>query len=245
LAHGDFGESLAYNQPVSKLLLPRCRNTLLLSATSLALSWSLALGLGFWAGAMSGGMLDRTLRVVVAILLAVPEIVAATLLVYWAARSGLLPTGGMSREEGNAWSDVARHLFLPVAVLTLTTFPMLFRHVRLSVQETLRAPFIRTAISFGIDPLRLMWRYVLPAAANPLFSLFGLSMAAMLSSSLIVEVVFGWPGLGPLFLDALFARDTYLLLAPVVISSFLLIAGNVLADILLFWNDPRIRTGAD
>ena len=245
LAHGDLGESIAYNQPVASLLAPRLRNTLLLSATSLALAWALALGLGFWAGATAGGNIDRTLRVVAAILLAVPEIVVAMLLVYWDAKTGWLPTGGMSQSENSGAWDIARHMVLPVAVLTATTFPLLFRHVRVAVRDTLDAPFIRTALAFGIDPLRLVFRYVLPAAANPLFSLVGLSVAVLLSSSLIVEVVFGWPGLGPMFLDALFARDTYLLLAPMLVSSLLLLAGNLLADILLIWNDPRIRAGTD
>ena len=190
LVRGDFGESIAYNEPVSRLIAPRCRNTLLLSTTSLALAWALALGLGFWAGAGRGGMLDWMLRVAVAVLLAVPEIVVATLLVYWAARSGVLPTGGMSSPEGSDCWDVARHMVLPVAALTGTTFPILFRHVRVAVSETLAAPYIRTARSFGIGPLRLMWRYVLPAAANPLLSLVGLSVAGLLSSSLVVEVVF-------------------------------------------------------
>jgi len=236
LAHGDLGESIAYREPVAALLPPRCANTLLLTATSLVVSWSLALSLGIWAGAKQGGLADWAVRALAAILLAIPELIAATLLVYWAAHSGAFPVGG----KGDSVSGLASHMALPVLVLTASAFPMLFRHVRLAVSETLAAPYIRSALSYGISPARLWLRYVLPAAANPLLSLFGLSLAALLSGSLLVEVVFGWPGLGPLFLDALFARDTYLLLAPVILSSCFLLAGNIAADVLLLWNDPRV-----
>lgn len=244
--HGDLGVSIAYNMRVSTLIAPRVANTLLLTGTSLVLSWMLALSLGAWAGAQKDGPADRFLRGLAAILLAIPELTAATLLVYWAARTGSLPVGGIAsgRTDLPAESALytsALHMVLPVAVLTAASFPMLFRHVRQAVSDAITEPFIRTAISFGVSPVRLWFQYILPAAANPLLSLFGLSLATLLSSSLVVEVVFGWPGLGPLFLDAVFSRDTYLLLAPVLLSSLFLLAGNLLADFLLMLNDPRIR----
>lgn len=245
LLHGDLGESIAYNMPVSTLIAPRAANTLLLTGTALALSWILALGLGAWAAAKKNGVVDRTLDALAAILLAIPELTAATLLVYWAARTGRLPVGGMSSARTDSPGAPALHMLLPVIVLTAASFPLLFRHVRQAVSEVIDAPFIRTAISFGVNPARLWLRYILPAAANPLLTLFGLSLATLLSGSLVVEVVFGWPGLGPLFLEALFSRDTYLLLAPVVLSSLFLLAGNLLADFLLLMNDPRIRGGRE
>ncbi len=241
LAHGDLGESIAYNQPVSKLLAPRIRNTLLLTGTALTLSWTLALALGVWAAAGRNRLADQALRGISGVLLATPELVVATLLVYWAATTGRLPAGGMMGEHGGGFRELAIHLALPAIVLTAMAFPVLFRHVRLAVSESLHEPFIRAAVALGISPARLWWQYILPAAANPLLSLFGLSLATLLSSSLVVEVIFGWPGLGPLFLESLFARDTYLLLAAVVLSSLFLLAGNLCADFLLLWNDPRIR----
>jgi peptide/nickel transport system permease protein len=240
LAHGDLGQSMVYNQPVSTLLAPRVANTLVLTGTSLILSWMLALAFGVWAGSRENGPTDRVLRGISGILLAIPELIVATLLVYWAARSGRFPTGGMLSGSGGL-RDLAFHLALPTAVLTAAAFPVLFRHVRLAVKETLKEPFVRMAVSLGISPGRLWWQYVLRAAANPLLSLLGLSLAALLSSSMLVEVIFGWPGLGPLFLESLFARDTYVLLAAVVLSSLLLLGGNLAADFLLLWNDPRIR----
>jgi peptide/nickel transport system permease protein len=87
-----------------------------------------------------------------------------------------------------------------------------------------------------------LYRYALPAAANPLISLFGFSIGALLSGSLLIEVVMSWPGLGPLLLEAILARDLYLVIGGVLFSTLFLVGGNLLADLLLYWADPRIRT---
>src|SRR2546428_7649521 len=140
--------------------------------------------------------------------------------------------------------DVASHLVLPVTALVLGILPVLVRYVRASVADALHAPFVRAARAHGIPERRVLFRHALPAAANPLISLFGLSLAGLLSMSLLVEVVMSWPGLGPLLLEAILARDFYLVLGLVLASTFLLVAGNLLADVLLMAADPRIRAAA-
>jgi peptide/nickel transport system permease protein len=113
--------------------------------------------------------------------------------------------------------------------------------VRASLAATLDAPFVQAARGHGLPEWRVVLRHALPAAANPLVSLFGLSVATLTSMSLLVEIVMSWPGLGPLLLEAILARDFHLVLALVLASTVLLLAGNVLADVLLFAADPRIR----
>ena len=120
--------------------------------------------------------------------------------------------------------------------------PVLVRHVRTTMIEALEAPFMRAARGHGIPRARLLFRYALPAAANPLISLLGFSVATMLSTTVIAEIVFSWPGLGALMMESIFARDVYLVVAIVMLSSVFLLAGNLLADLLLFASDPRIRT---
>jgi peptide/nickel transport system permease protein len=137
--------------------------------------------------------------------------------------------------------DVAFHLVVPATALVLAILPALVRHVRASVSDVLAAPFVRAARAHGIPEARVLFRHVLPAAANPLVSLFGLSLAGLLSMSLVVEVVMSWPGLGPLLLDAILARDFFLALGLVLVSTVLLLGGNMLADALLLAADPRIR----
>jgi peptide/nickel transport system permease protein len=98
------------------------------------------------------------------------------------------------------------------------------------------------AAGHGIPKRTLLYRYALPAAANPLIALFGFSMGTLLSGSLIVEVVMSWPGLGPLLLEAILSRDLYVVVGGVFFSTLFLVGGNLLADLLLFWADPRIRS---
>jgi peptide/nickel transport system permease protein len=118
------------------------------------------------------------------------------------------------------------------------------RHVRSSVAEVLEAPFLRAARSHGLPDRKLLYQYALRAAANPLISLFGFSVGTLLSGSLLVEVIMSWPGLGPLLLEAILARDLYVVIGGVLLSMIFLVAGNFFADVLLYLADPRIRTTA-
>ena len=248
LAKGELGYSFAYGQPVGPLLWPRLRNTLLLTVTATALAWLLAVPLGTWWATRRRGPADAALTGLTAMLLALPDLVLVLGLLLLAVRTGWFPTGGMVSlgHEQMPWGarvkDVAFHLVLPVAALVLGIVPALMRYVRASVADALAAPFVRAARAHGIPERRVLFRHALPAAANPLVSLFGLSLAGLLSMSLLVEVVMSWPGLGPLFLEAILARDFHLVLGPVLASTFLLLGGNLLADLLLAATDPRIRT---
>jgi peptide/nickel transport system permease protein len=137
--------------------------------------------------------------------------------------------------------DLAWHLTLPASVLVLGMLPVLVRHVRSAMVEAIDAPFALAARAHGIPSRRRLFRHLLPVAANPLIGLLGLSLGTLLSASLLVEVVMGWPGLGPLLVDAILARDIAVVLGSVLLSATFLIAGNLLADLLLYRLDPRIR----
>jgi len=248
LAHGEMGYSFAYNSPVSALLAVRARNTLLLTVTATLLAWCIALPLGVWSAEHAGRWLDRLVTGTSAILLVIPDIALALGLLMLGVRSRWLPAGGMVSVGSESLSmvkrelDLAWHMLLPVTILVLSSQPLLVRHVQSAVAETLGSGFIRAAEAHGISRRRLLWRYALPAAANPLISLFGFSVGALLSGSLLVEVVTSWPGLGPFLLEAILARDLYVVIGGVLLSTLFLVAGNFLADVALFWADPRIRT---
>jgi peptide/nickel transport system permease protein len=137
--------------------------------------------------------------------------------------------------------DAALHLFLPVVALALGTIPILVRHVRSAMVGVLDSPFVEAARGHGIPKWRLIYRHALPAAMNSLISQLGFSIGALLSMSLLMEVVLSWPGLGPLVLEAILARDVYVVIAAVMLSSVFLVIGNLVADLLLYWSDPRIR----
>ena len=244
---GDFGYSLAYNSPVGPLLWERVRATLLLTGTATFLAWLIALPLGIWNATARGTWGDSVSKLVLSFLLAIPDLLLAIVFLMLAVESGYFPTGGMVSPNWASLSgperllDVAWHLALPAAVLVVGMLPTLVRHVRASMVEAIDSPFALSARAQGIPRRRLLFRHLLPAAANPLISLAGFSLGTLLSASLLTEVVMGWPGLGPLFLEAIMARDFALVLAVVMLSASFLVVGNLLADILLYRMDPRIR----
>lgn len=248
IARGEWGYSLSYHCPVGALVWQRARNTLLLTACAILLAWMLALPWGIAEALYKGGWIDRTGEVILALLLATPDVLFALLLLLLAARTGWFPTGGMSSADAAQLSftariwDLGRHLFLPVVALALTTLPILARHVRSAMVGVLDAPFLTAARGHGISKFRLLYRHALPVALNSLISLFGFSVGSLLSISLLVEVILSWPGLGPLVVEAVLARDIYVVVAATMFSAVCLIAGNLLADFLLFCTDPRIRT---
>ena len=244
---GELGFSIAYNSPVGPLIWGRARNTLLLTSGATVLAWLLAIPVGTWSAKKRGTWADRACGVVTSTFLTIPDLLLYLCLLLLAVRTGWFPAGGMISPGASSlgfWSkakDVALHLFLPCAGLALTITPMLVRHIRSSLIDVLESPFIRAARAHGISGTRVLFRYAWPVAANPLISLLGFSIGTMLSASVLVEVILSWPGLGPLLVEAIFARDVYVVIGVVMLSSVFLVAGNLFADLLLLANDPRIR----
>jgi peptide/nickel transport system permease protein len=247
LLGGDFGYSVAHNAPVSVLLWPRVRNTLFLTLTAVTLAWMLAIPLGAWAASRRGRWPDRVTAGATTTLLAVPDLLLGLTLLLIAVRTGYFPTGGMVSvgfADLGAWDkvkDVVAHFFLPVTALTLINMPVLVRHMRASMIDALQSPFMQGGRAMGVPERRLRIRYAWRIAANPMISLLGLSIAALLSASFVVETIMSWPGIGPLLLAAVVARDLHVVVAVVTWSTILLIGGNLLADALLYWADPRVR----
>jgi peptide/nickel transport system permease protein len=244
---GDLGYSIAYNAPVAPLLWIRAKNTLLLTTTALVLTWIISVPLGVWAADRRGGFVDRIVTLASSFLVSVPELVIAVGLLAIAVRWRVLRVGGMMSAdyEGlSGWAklqDIALHLALPACILVLAETAVIVRHVRASVLEVLDAPYVHAARGFGVGRARLLLRHVLPVAANPAVSLLGFSLAGLLSGSLMVEVVCGWPGLGPLILDATLSRDLYLVIGGIMFSALFMVGGNLVADVMLLALDPRIR----
>ncbi len=244
---GDFGYSLAYSSPVAPLLWPRAGATLLLAGLATLLTWMLAIPLGVWNASVHGSFADRVSRLVLTVLLAVPDLLLAIAFLVLAVQTGWFPVGGVASRgytHLTSWEkfrDLLWHLALPVTVLVLGMLPVLVRHIRASMVEQLDSPFALNARALGIGRRRLLYRHILPAAANPLIVLFGFSMGTLLSAGLLVEVVMGWPGLGPFFLEAVLSRDFAIVLAVVLLSTAAILTGNLTADLLLYRFDPRIR----
>jgi peptide/nickel transport system permease protein len=245
--HGDLGYSIAYNTPVAPLLWSRAKNTFLLTTTALLVTWMISVPLGVWSANRRGGVLDKMVSLASSLLISVPELVIAVALLAIVVRWRILPIGGMmssdfeSLSTGAKLQDMMLHLALPVFILVLCETAIIVRHVRASVLEVLGAPYVQAARGFGTSQARLLFRHVLPVAANPAISLFGFSLAGLLSGSLMVEVVSGWPGLGPLILEATLSRDLYVVIGGIMFSALFMVGGNLVADVMLLAVDPRIR----
>ena len=246
-ARGEFGFSFAYNCPVWPLLKVRAQNTLILTVTAMLFSWAVAIPIGILAAAHAGRWPDRVSAVSTTFLLATPDVLSGLALLALALHTRWFPTGGMytltfnEMELFSKAQDFARHLFLPAVALSAGMLPTLIRHVRSATLDVLNSPFVAAARSHGIPERRILLRQVFPAAANPLISLLGVSIGALLSGSLLIEVIMSWPGVGPLLLQAVLERDVYVVVAAVMFSTLFLITGNLMADALLYMVDPRIR----
>jgi peptide/nickel transport system permease protein len=246
-ARGEFGYSLSYRCAVGSLLWRRAGNTLLLAGLATLLAWTIAVPWGVLEALDRGGWIDRVGGIATAILITIPEVLIALLSLLFAARTGWFPTGGMAAANSASGAslkgfwDLAVHLALPVVALVAGLTPVLVRHVRTAMVAVLNSPFVDAARGHGIPKWRLVYRHAFPVAANALISFLGFSIGALLSMSLLVEIVLSWPGLGPLVLEAILARDVHVVMAVVMLSSVFLVAGNLLADTLLYCSDPRIR----
>jgi peptide/nickel transport system permease protein len=247
VARLELGYSYRTGRPVAELVGQAALNTFWLGGTATLLAWLVALPLGIWAAERRTRLASAVVGGGTSLLLAIPDVLMALLLLLVAVRTGWFPAGGMvslgfeELSPGAKLVDLARHSFLPVMALVLTTLPVLFRHVHASFAEVLDSSFMRAVRGTGIPRGRRLLRYALPAAANPLISLVGLSIASLLSASILIEVVMSWPGIGPLLLDAVRKQDIYVVMAVVMASTGLLLVGNFLADVLLYLVDPRIR----
>lgn len=240
---GDLGPSFAYDLPVTELLWPRIKNTLLLSVPALLISWIIAIPLGLLAAWRKSGWSDHFFAGSTSTLLAIPDVLLALLAVLLALRTRIFPVGGMEfGTDGTlSFASLLRHMVLPVSVLVIGSIGPLLRQVRACAIEVMDSSYFRAAQGHGLKTGTLLFRHALPAAANPLISLFGLSAGFLLSASILVEVIMSWPGMGPLMLEAIFARDLFVVIGAVMISTVLLVLGNLVSDLLLYLCDPRIR----
>ncbi len=136
--------------------------------------------------------------------------------------------------------DVAHHLVLPALVVGLIPLASRMRQMRSNLLDVLRLDYVTTARSKGLDERVVIVKHALRNALNPMITLFGYTLGALVSGSFIAEIIFSWPGLGRLTLDAILTQDQYLVMGSVLMASVVLVAGNLVADLLLVIADPRI-----
>jgi peptide/nickel transport system permease protein len=245
--HLDFGESFSYRQPVFDIIRPRLGNTLMLAFAASLITWLLAIPLGVLSAVKQYSFWDKLSSFVAFVGLSIPEVFFALLMLFFAAKTGWFPVGGMRDLDWNYYSmggkflDILHHLALPAIVLGTIPMAGRMRQMRANLLDVLRVDYVTTARAKGLREGTVIWKHAVRNAINPLITLFGFTLARLLSGSFIIEIVMGWPGLGALTLEALRRQDLYLVMGSVIIASTMLLIGNLVADILLAIADPRIR----
>jgi peptide/nickel transport system permease protein len=248
----DFGRSFTDGRRVTERLAEALPRTLLLAGLSLALAYLLAVPLGTLAAVRKDRLTDRLIGLGLFVLYSVPSFwLAILLLLFLAGGSGwaLFPLQGL-RSEGHAQlgplaqaADLAWHLVLPVAVLTVGTLALVTRHVRSALLEVIRQDFIRTARAKGLSARAVVFRHGLRNSLLPIVTLFGLMLPQVVGGSVLVEQIFGIPGMGQLALQALLSRDYPTVMGVTTLVALLTMGAMLLTDLLYAWVDPRLRRG--
>ena len=244
----DFGYSFAYKQPVIRVLASRLANTVLLTSVSFLWAWVLAVFWGLIAARYPRSILSRFWECIAYAGLSIPNFFLCLLLLHLAASWGGLPLGGMRSMAYESFSDlekmkdVLRHLVIPSFVLGLGIFAFLFRLMRAQALEVFDKDFILYLRAWRVSEGKILFKHVARNAINPLITLLGMQLPALVSGAALVEIFSGWPGLGQVMLQAVRSQDLFLVLGNMIMVACLLAVGNLLADLLLLSIDPRVRS---
>lgn len=245
---GDFGDSFTYHQPVKDLIMGRIGYSATMAFAALVLAWLVAIPIGVYSATHRYNKVDNSIAVIQFLGLAIPEFMLALIILVFASNSLGWDVGGLySPEYLNApWStakfiNLLQHIWIPVIVIGAGSTTWLTRVMRGNLLDVLEAPYIQTARSRGLSERRVIWVHAVRNAVNPLVMALGTALPVLVSGEAIVSIVLGLPTTGPLLVDGLRNQDMYLAVTLLMFSSLMLIVGNLLADLLLAWVDPRAR----
>lgn len=243
---GDMGICTT-GEKVSDKLKERIPNTLLLTITVIFFTWLVGIPLGIVAALNKGKPVDRMLTILSSVGMAIPSFFFALLMLIFAVRTGWFPTGGLTSYNFSSMSefgkilDIAKHLVLPTLVLFTISLSSLQRQMRSNLLDVMESDYVKYARAKGLSENKVVFKHALRNAINPLVTLLGFEFASLLSGAALTEYVFQYPGLGRLILEAVLKSDINLVMASLMIGTIMLVAGNLLADILLKVVDPRVE----
>ncbi|MDM7931537.1 ABC transporter permease [Tabrizicola sp.] len=236
---GDFGVSMATQKPISELVGTRLGNTLFLALYAAALSVPLSLLLGVLAALWRNSIFDRASNALALTAISFPEFFVAYILVLWLAQTGIFPS--MVRiTSATTTGDLLYSAFLPALTLTLVVTAHMMRMTRAAIINLLASPYIEMARLKGMSPMRVVLRHAVPNALAPIINVVALNLAYLITGVVVVEVVFVYPGLGQLMIDAVTNRDIAVVQAIALIFAAAYVLLNLLADVLSTITNPRL-----
>jgi len=242
---GDLGVSTSGESVVDRLM-ERIPNTLLLTAVVILVTWLVAIPLGIYSALNWKTTADRVLTIIASMGMAIPSFFFALLLLIFAVKTGWFPVGGLTSVGFENFTpfekflDIAHHLVLPVIVLSTISLAGLQRQMRGNLLDVLESDYVKMARAKGLPENKVVYKHAVRNAINPLVTMLGFEFAALLNGAALTEFVLQYPGLGRLILEAVMKSDINLVMASLMIGSIMLIAGNLLADIMLKLVDPRV-----
>jgi peptide/nickel transport system permease protein len=249
ILRGNLGKSFYWNRPIGALLAERLPLTVSLSFATLVFSLALAVPIGVYAATHQNTFFDYAVNAIAFVSIGVPEFLLALLVMFWLNRWFEISVGGIFSPAYRIapWSvgrilDMLKHMIAPMAIIGLAGTAGTIRVVRANMLDELRKPYVTTARSKGLTEGRLLIKYPLRIALNPVLSTIGWALPGIFSGSAIVSMVLVLPTVGPLQIDALRNQDFFVAGSIVMILTMLTLIGTMISDILLAWADPRIRT---
>jgi peptide/nickel transport system permease protein len=250
VTRGDFGWSFQWGKPVAEVIAERLPITLAISLMALIFSWLIAIPIGIYSATHQYSFVDYVATFIGFIGLATPGFLLAMILA-WAANQylGFSALGLHSKEFlDQPWSlakaiDMLKHLILPLVIIGMASAGSTIRVLRGNLLDELKKQYVVTARAKGLSEIRLLFKYPVRLALNPVFSTIGWLLPAIFAGEVLISIVLSVPSIGPLLLRATLAQDMYLTGSIVLILSALTIVGSLISDIYLAWADPRIRYG--
>jgi peptide/nickel transport system permease protein len=249
--HGDFGYSFEWKKPVRSLIGERIGMTVLISTCTLLFTWAVSVPIGIYSAVKQYSWMDYVLTFIGFFGLATPNFLFALVLLWISfAYLGMSIGGLFSPEYLTApWSwakfvDLLKHLWIPVVIVGTGHTAKFIRIIRGNLLDELRKPYVTTARAKGLSETKLILKYPVRMAINPLVSTIGWTLPELISGIAITAVVLNLPTSGPLLLNALQSQDMHLAGSFIMLLSALTVVGTLISDILLAWVDPRIRFGA-
>lgn len=245
--HGDFGWSLKYNEKVTDLLKTYMFNSFIVALAAMVVAWTVAVIISVYSAAHQYSTVDKIVTIVVFASMSFPSFFVGLLAIkFFAVDLHWLPVGGMIDTGSNSTGlthvlEVGRHMILPVLLLAFFSAGSLTRYFRSGMLTALRADFVKCARARGVREHAVVYRHALRNAMLPAITLLGFELPGLFSGAIITEQIFAWPGIGPIQLEALNARDYEVLMTCTLLLSFLTILGNFLADVAYSLADPRVR----
>jgi peptide/nickel transport system permease protein len=252
LAHGYLGPSLSEHRTAGATLAEALPNSIILGVAALVVNFGLGLCLGVYQGSRIGSRSDRAISVTTLTFFAVPAFWLAHLFILmFVERLHWLPGGGMmddavyqSLSAAGRLLDRARHLTLPALTLGLVGAAATARYQRSAMRDAMTQPYIRVARAKGLGSRAVLWRHALRNALVPAIALLGLELPTLLSGFVVIESVFGWPGLGRVTAGAIFRRDYFVVTGAAILTAAIVSLGSLAADVLQHAADPRLRSNA-